>query len=95
MTTADQLHYRTRAPTDSYNIILSDALLMHKKYLHTYTKNTPTLLYNEIHSHFNGDKFSRDVLLNIAVAQFLKNERMPQSPCLWIKARKWKSKGIF
>lgn len=92
--TGGKLRYSIRAPTDSYNIILSDALLIHKKYLHLYSKNSPALLYNEIHSHFNGDKFSRDVLLNIIVAQHLKNEKIPQSPCLWIKAKNWKSRSM-
>ena len=87
--------YASDVPTENYNIMLSDAFLIHKRYLTVYTKKTPSLLYNEIHSHYNGDRFSRDVLMNLIVAEALKKEANPQSPCLWVKADSFKLKSNF
>ena len=73
--------------------MLSDAFLIHKKYLQLYESNTPILLYEQIHSHYNGDYFSRDVLMNIVIAEHLKIQAVPQaSSCLWIKVDSWNPK---
>ena len=68
-------------------------MFVHKKYLKIYTKKAPLLLYNEIHSHHNGDRFSRDILMNLVVGKYLQKEAVPQSACLWVKANSWDSKG--